>query len=146
MSRPSIPPAVQKKLEQARVARLATIDAQGAPHLVPICFVYEGGAFYMAIDRKPKRVAPERLARLDNMARNPQVALLIDEYSEDWQRLWYVLVRGRAELLAASADAEQGRALALLKAKYPQYAGGWLGDDAPVVRITVTKITHWGEV
>ena len=142
----SISPVVQQKLEQARVARLATIDANGAPHLVPICFVYEGGAFYMAIDRKPKRVAPERLARLDNIARNPQVALLIDEYSEDWQRLWYILVRGKAELLAASANAEQGRALALLKTKYPQYAGGWLDDDAPVVRITVTKITHWGEL
>ncbi len=146
MDRLSISPAVQKRLEQARVARLATIGAQGAPHLVPICFVYEGGAFYMAIDRKPKRVAPERLARLDNIARHPQVALLIDEYSEDWQRLWFVLVRGTAGLLAAGADAEHGRAVALLKAKYPQYAAGWLDDDAPVVRITVTKITQWGEL
>lgn len=146
MDRLSITPAVQKRVEQARLARLATIDAQGAPHLVPICFVYDDGAFYMAIDRKPKRVAPERLARLDNIARNPQVALLIDEYSEDWQRLWYVLVRGTAHLLPPSARAEHDRALALLKAKYPQYAAGWLGDDAPVVRITVMKITQWGEL
>ncbi len=146
MPLPLISPAIENKLRGARVARLATIDAQGAPHLIPICFVYEGGAFYMAIDRKPKRLAPARLARLQNIARNPQVALLFDEYSEDWARLWFVLVRGQAQLLPPSARAEHDRALALLQAKYPQYAAGWLGDKAPVIRIAPVKITAWGDV
>ncbi len=141
-----ISPAVQKRLEQARVARLATVDPDGKPHVVPVCFVYDGLAFYAALDRKPKRVPAEKLSRVKNIAAHPDVALLIDEYSEDWQRLWFVLVRGEASLLASAESAEHDRAIALLKAKYPQYAAGWLDDDAPVIRITVTKITQWGEV
>ena len=69
------------------------------------------------------------------------MALLIDEYDEDWTRLWYVLVRGKAELV--SAPAERKRALARLSAKYPQYASGMLADDAPIVRITPEHVSSW---
>jgi len=75
--------AIQAKLEETRVARLATVDAEYGSHIVPICFVYDGKVFYSAVDRKPKRVAPERLARLRHIRASPQIALIIDEYHED---------------------------------------------------------------
>ena len=135
---------VHAKAKAARVARLATLDANRAPHMVPICFIYDGSFFYTAIDRKPKSVAPTQLARLKNISTAPQVALLIDEYDEDWSRLWYVLVRGEAALVSAAA--EHGHALAQLRAKYPQYRSGMLPDDAPIVRITPERITSWGKI
>ncbi len=141
---PLISPGIRAKLETARVARLATLDAERMPHMVPICFACDGSIFYSAIDRKPKLVVPSRLARLKNIKRTPQVALLVDQYDEDWTRLWYVLVRGEAELVAASA--EQRRAIERLRAKYPQYDADMLADDAPVLRITPRRITSWGAI
>jgi PPOX class probable F420-dependent enzyme len=135
---------IRTKLDAARVARLATLDAKQEPHLIPICFAYDGAVFYSAIDRKPKRVTPNRLARMKNIKKNPQVALLVDEYNEDWTRLWYVLVRGKAELVSEVADRKQ--ALECLRAKYPQYAAGMLADDAPIIRITPQRITTWGNL
>ncbi len=144
--RPTIPAAVRNRLEQARVARLATLDAAGAPHLVPVCFVYDGKAFYTAVDRKPKTVPAQRLARLRNIRALPRVALLIDHYAEDWTRLWYVLVRGKARVLGRSARQERARALAKLTAKYRPYARGMLTADAPVIRIRPERITCWGSL
>jgi len=139
---PLISTAIRAKLEAARVARLATLDTKQRPHLVPVCFACNGTVFYSAIDRKPKRVAPNRLARLKNIKKTPQVALLVDHYDEDWARLWYVLVRGDAELV--SSPVERKRALQLLRAKYPQYGPDMLQDDAPILRITPRRITAWG--
>ncbi len=141
---PPISPGIRAKLETARIAHLATLDAVGGPHVVPICFACEGSVFYSAIDRKPKRVAPSRLARLKNIKETPQVALLVDQYDEDWTRLWYVLVRGEAKLVSASA--ERKRAIQRLRAKYPQYKADMLPDDAPVLRITPMRITAWGKI
>ena len=141
---PLISPEIRAKLETARVARLATLDAERRPHAVPICFACDGSVFYSAIDRKPKRVAPGRLARLKNIKKTPQVALLVDQYDEDWTRLWYVLVRGEAELVSTSA--EHKRAIQRLRAKYPQYDADMLADDAPVLRITPVRITAWGKI
>ena len=134
---------VEAKLRNARVARLATLDAQGRPHVVPVCFAYHGKVFYTAVDRKPKRVPPQELARLRNIKRSPQVALLIDHYDEDWTRLWYILVRGSAKLIPKSAEKERAEAIRALKRKYPQYAAGMLADDAPIIRITVERIRSW---
>jgi len=141
---PAISPEIRARLEVARIARLSTLDAEREPHVVPICFVWDGTVFYSAIDRKPKRVAPNRLARLNNIKKTPQVALLIDDYDEDWTRLWYILVRGVAELV--SAPAEQKRAIQRLRAKYLQYDASMLADDAPVLRVTPVRITSWGAV
>ena len=138
--------AIQSKLEAARVARLATLDAKFGPHIVPVCFVYDGKVFYSAVDRKPKRVAPERLARLRHITAAPQIALIIDEYREDWEKLWYILVRGKAKLIPKSAQQERAQAIRQLRAKYPQYAAAILPDDAPVIRITPERITSWGRV
>jgi PPOX class probable F420-dependent enzyme len=141
---PLMSPGIRAKLETARVARLATVDSERRPHAVPVCFVCDGSVLYSAIDRKPKRVAPSQLARLKNIKETPQVALLVDHYDEDWTRLWYVLVRGEAELLSAAA--EHKRAIQRLRAKYPQYDKNMLADDAPVLRITPVRITAWGKI
>jgi PPOX class probable F420-dependent enzyme len=138
--------AVQKILKKARVARLATLDEKNRPHIVPICFAYEGTLFYTAVDQKPKRVTPERLARLRNIRAEPHVALLIDEYDEDWTELWYILVRGKAQLIPKSMQKEHAWAIRKLRAKYPQYARGMLADDAPIIRITPELTTSWGKI
>lgn len=141
---PQISPEIHARVDAARVARLATLDPDKVPHVIPICFVCDGAVFYSAIDRKPKRVAPTELTRLRNIRESPQVALLVDEYDEDWTRLWYVLVRGEAEVV--SEPAEQERAIHLLRAKYQQYDVNMLVDDAPVLRIIPERITTWGKI
>ena len=131
------------RLEVERIARLATLDAHRRPHLIPICFVWDGSVFYSAIDHKPKRVVPTQLARIKNIKETPDVALLVDHYDEDWTRLWYVLVRGEAELV--SSPVERKRAIQRLRAKYPQYNERMLDDDAPVLRITPLQVVAWGK-
>ena len=145
-TRRKISDAVQAKLERARVARLATFDAKRGPHIVPVCFTYDGKVFYTAIDQKPKRVAPERLARLQNIRAEPQVALLIDKYDEDWTQLWYILIRGNAKLIPKSAHKERAWAIGKLRAKYPQYVERMLADDALIIRITPERTTSWGKI
>jgi len=144
--RPTISAAVRRKLRQARVARFATLDARGRPHIVPICFAYDGKILYTAVDQKPKRVSPERLVRVKNLRAVPHVALLIDEYDEDWTQLWYVLIRGKAKLIPRSAHKERARALGKIRAKYPQYARGMLAEDAPIIRISSKRTTSWGKI
>ena len=146
LKRQKISTAVQKTLKEARVARLATLDFESRPHIVPVCFAYDGKLFYTAIDQKPKRVPRERLARLQNIRAVPAVALLIDEYNEDWTQLWYVLIRGKAKLIPKSAHKERAWAIGKLRTKYPQYAQGMLTDDAPIIRITPERVTVWGKV
>ena len=96
-----LPPDVRTFVEQRRVARLATADAQGHPHAVPIVYTLDGSRLYFALDAKPKSVPPERLRRVRNIAENPRVAVIVDDYREDWRRLAYVLLEGEAVLLSA---------------------------------------------
>jgi PPOX class probable F420-dependent enzyme len=144
--RQKIPAAVHKMLKKARVARLATLDEKNRPHIVPICFAYDGKLFYTAVDQKPKRVTRERLARLRNIRAVPRVALLIDEYDEDWTQLWYILIRGKAKLIPKWAHKERAGAFRKLRTKYAQYAQGMLADDAPIIRITPERATFWGKI
>ena len=139
-----VSPSIRLRLKEARVARFATLDAENRPHIVPVCFLYDGSVFYTAIDRKPKRLAPERLARVRHIRAMPHVALLIDEYYEEWTKLWFVLVRGMAKLIPKSAIGERARVLRQLRKKYPQYAAGILPNDAPIIRISPRRITFWG--
>ena len=111
---------------------------------MPVCFLYHSSVFYTALDKKPKRLPPERLARVRHIRATPQVALLIDEYYEEWTRLWFVLVRGTAKLIPKSATRERARVIRQLRKKYPQYAAGMLADDAPIIRITPKRIALWG--
>ena len=97
--------AERRFLESRRVAYLATADARGAPHVVPVCFAVAESGIYITIDEKPKRVAARALKRLRNIAENPQVALVADRYDDrDWSRLGWVMVRGRAEVLEAGPE------------------------------------------
>jgi PPOX class probable F420-dependent enzyme len=136
---------IRAKLDDARVARLGTVDARLRPHIVPICFAYDGKVFYTAIDQKPKRVPAERLKRLRNMLAVPEVALLIDQYNEDWTQLWYILIRGKAKLLPMRRHKERGWALCKLRAKYPQYTTRMLPDSAPIIRIVPNRAAFWGK-
>jgi PPOX class probable F420-dependent enzyme len=135
--------AERRFLDSQRVARLATADASGAPHVVPVCFALGRDTAYIAIDRKPKRVAATALKRLRNIGENPRVALVIDRYDEDWSRLAWVMVRGRAEIL--SDGLEHAEALVLLRARYAQLAAMDLADR-PVIAIRIERTTSWGAV
>src|SRR5690242_13121728 len=123
--RQKLPRTIRAKIEDARVARLATLDSRHRPHIVPVCFAFDGKVFYTAMDQKPKRVTPERLTRVRNILAVPHVALLIDQYDEDWTKLWYILIRGKAKLLPRGHK-KRAWAIRKLRAKYPQYTGRML--------------------
>lgn len=128
-------------LDTQRAGRLATTDQQGQPHVVPVCYACDGHTFFIALDEKPKRVAPERLKRVRNILENDQVALVIDRYDDDWSRLAYVLVQGRAELIAPGL-AEHKQAILLLRERYPQYRAMAI-DQQPLIAIRPTHIVAW---
>ena len=116
---------------------LATMGKKG-PTVIPVCFAYESGKIYSAIDRKPK--SGRGLARVKNIERNPRVAFLLDTYSDDWRRLSYLLVHGRASLVRDPG--EEGRAKELLLSKYPQYR--WLGlVGSRTIRVTIESLKFW---
>lgn len=126
-----------------RVARLATADLAGQPLVVPICYVFDGGNIYSPVDEKPKSVAPAQLKRVRNIEANQKVALVIDDYSEDWNELAYVLIRGLAEVIEpASKQDERERAIALLREKYPQYRSMAI-DKRAIIKITPAHIKVW---
>ena len=106
-----ITPKIKKFIASHRVARLATADAEGMPHVIPICYAFDGQRIYSALDLKPKRVEARRLKRVSNILANPRVALVIDDYSEDWNDLAYVLIRGVAEIIE---DDEERRSAELM--------------------------------
>ncbi len=137
--------AAKTRLQSARIARMATVDVAGRPAIIPICFVYDGTSIYTAIDLKPKKISPLKLARIRNIEKNPEVVLIVDQYLEDWSRLWYVLVRGRAVLLQNDGT-ERAQAIHLLRQKYRQYRKGLLPDTALVIRISPYRIKGWGDL
>jgi PPOX class probable F420-dependent enzyme len=129
-------------LEACRVAHLATADASGTPHVVPICFTLLGNTIYVAIDQKPKPADLSRLRRLRNIAVNPRVSIVADVYhDQDWSRLGFVLVRAGARMLDGGAEHE--RAVAALRDKYPQYRTMAL-EDRPVIAADIEAVTTWG--
>ena len=126
-----------------RVARLATTDASGAPYAVPICYAFDGERIYTAIDLKPKRVGGRELKRIRNILENPKVAIVIDDYSEDWSELAYVMIRGSAEIIEDGY--ERDCAEKLLRDKYAQYAR-MLETGCAVIRIIPERVASWGAV
>lgn len=130
-------------LDAQRVARLATADARGRPHVIPICFASKGDTVYFTIDEKPKRRDGAPLKRMANMLENPSVALVVDRYDEDWSRLGWVMVRGRAEILTGGD--EHDAAQTDLRARYPQLRYMRI-DGLPVVAIRIERATHWGNL
>jgi PPOX class probable F420-dependent enzyme len=130
-------------LASQRVGRLATADASGNPHVVPVCFAIDNAALYVTIDEKPKRASPRSLKRLRNMLDNPSVAFVADRYDEDWQQLGWVMLRGRADILADGP--EHDRAQALLRERYAQYRTMQLAE-LPVIALRVERVTSWGNL
>jgi len=120
-------------LDGARVARLATVDPRGRPHVVPISFALDGDTLYTAVDEKPKRT--RELQRLRNIRANPQVEVLIDHYEEDWSGLWWVRLRGTARIV------DDRRAMELLAAKYPQYRERI--PAGPVIAVSIEERIEW---
>ncbi len=133
-------PAALRLVRSARVAHLATGDARGQPHVIPICFVFDGNDFYSPIDEKPKRTAPQKLKRIRNVLKNPQVSLVIDHYEENWRKLAYILVSGKARVLLSGA--KHRKAVKLLRRKYSQYRNMAI-DRRPLIAIRPERVTSW---
>ena len=126
-----------RRMHSAQVARLATINDDGTPHLVPIVFVVHEETLYTAVDGKPKR--SRRLRRIENARRRPDVTVLADHYEADWSRLWWVRLEGRARVLDAGEEAEL--ALRLLIERYAQYRREPPG--VPVLAIDILRWSGW---
>jgi PPOX class probable F420-dependent enzyme len=136
------PPWALALLREGRVGRLATADARAHPLVLPVCFALGDDAIYSAIDAKPKRDPARPLRRLRNIMENERVALVVDEYDEDWSRLRWVVVEGRATILGEGPDL--ARAVALLQAKYAQYRAMDLAGQAErAIKIVPERILHW---
>jgi PPOX class probable F420-dependent enzyme len=127
-------------LREARIAHLATSSKHGKPHVVPLCYVYDGTSIYSSIDEKRKRANPNQLRRVLNIIENPHVSMVVDQYAEDWNKLRYVLVQGSARIVHEGD--EHKRAVSMLREKYPQYQAMAL-EKRPVIKIDPVKITAW---
>jgi PPOX class probable F420-dependent enzyme len=139
-----IAPDIEDFIQRARVARLATVGSELKPHLVPTVFVFDGSHFFIPIDEKRKKAKPENLRRIKNIQGNPNVALLIDEYSEDWTRLAFVMIQGKASVMESRKQAD---ILLLLQAqeelatKYIQYQKIGIGEMC--IMIKPEKVVSW---
>ena len=125
-----------------RVARLATADAAGRPHVVPVCYALLQGKVYFTIDEKPKK-KPARLKRLANLRANPYAALVVDRYDEDWRRLGWVMLQGTAEILEAGLEHDEAQAA--LRARYRQLRAMRIAD-LPVVAVRIEHVASWGQL
>jgi PPOX class probable F420-dependent enzyme len=125
-------------LASAAVARLASVDTGGQPHLVPITFALSGEEIVTAVDGKPKRTT--RLKRLANIAANPRVSVLADHYEDDWSRLWWVRADGLGRIVE-SGTGEHRNALATLADRYEQYVES--PPDGPAIVISVSRWSGW---
>ena len=127
-------------LSRARVGRLATGDAAGQPHVIPIVFATDGQSLYTPIDKKPKRLAANQLKRVRNLLENPKLAFVVDHYDEDWTKLVWVMIKGTGTLIESGEAYTTG--IRLLERKYPQYRQMPL-TDRPMIVITPLEVTSW---
>jgi PPOX class probable F420-dependent enzyme len=133
------PADARARFKASQVARLATVGAEGLPHLVPVCFAVIGDRIVTAVDHKPKRTT--QLRRLRNIAANPQVSLLADAYDpDDWTALWWARADGTARVLQAASDAEAAAIDALVE-RYPQYRAQ--RPAGPAIEIAVSRWAGW---
>jgi PPOX class probable F420-dependent enzyme len=138
-------PYIKMIIDKARVARLAPVDSECKPHLIPVVFVFDNHCYFIPIDEKTKRSRPEKLKRAKNIQQNPNVALLIDEYNEDWKKLYFIMIQGKASIVGK--ELEQNEMLLLEKAhkllfdKYLQYQKIGIGEY--VIMIIPQKVITW---
>ena len=127
-------------LDSQRVAHLGTVAPDGSPHVVPVCYAMDATSLYITIDQKPKRT-DRRLRRISNIIANPAVSVTVDRYEEDWTRLAWVMLRGRADIL--DDGAEHTAAQRLLATRYPQLAAMRIAG-LPVIALRIATVTSWG--
>jgi PPOX class probable F420-dependent enzyme len=138
----NLPDEIAVFIDGHRVARLATADRMGVPHVVPICYARRDDVLYFVVDDKPKRRGPRTLKRLANIEQNPRVAVLIDDYSEDWSQLAYLLLQ--LDATPVQAEAEYATALSSLRERYPPYRAMPLRFAThPMVRMHIIGWHHW---
>lgn len=125
---------MRRRVGEARVARLATVRPDGAPHVIPLVFALDGDTIYSSVDEKPKK--SRDLKRLENIRANPRVELLVDGYEEDWDRVWWVRVLGSARVVEEGPERDRG--LVLLAEKYPQYE-----DMPPQGAAVIIDVDRW---
>jgi PPOX class probable F420-dependent enzyme len=130
-------PEARERLAAARVAQLATVRPDGAPHLVPVVFAVVGDVIWTAVDAKPK--STRRLQRLRNVETHPRVCLLVDHYAEDWRTLWWVRVDGTASIVPVIGEGSGG--VTALTAKYQQYEAD--PPPGPLIRIEADVWRAW---
>ena len=130
-------------IDTRRVAHLATADSQAVPQVVPVCFGLAEDVLYITIDQKPKREGARPLKRLRNIAENPRVSVVFDRYEEDWRRLGWVMLHGRAGILTEGP--EHDRAQALLRARYRQLEVMEIGP-LPVIVMRIERVARWGDL
>ena len=141
---------IKTKINKARLARLATVDRGCKPHVIPVVFVLDNdhNCYFIPIDDKTKQGRPENLKRVKNIQENPNVALLIDEYNEDWTKLYFIMIRGKGSILGGK-KLEQNEMSLLKKAhgllydKYNQYQTTGIGKY--VIMVIPQKVTTWND-
>ena len=137
---------VKTIIDKARVARLATVDSECKPHLIPVVFVFDNYSYFIPIDEKTKRSRPEKLKRAKNIQQNSNVTLLIDDYNENWRKLYFIMIQGKASIIGGK-KLEQNELLLLEKAhkllfdKYLQYQKIGIGEY--VIMIIPQKVITW---
>ena len=139
--------SLKAKINEAKVARLATVDLECKPHLIPVVFVFDNDCYFIPIDEKTKRFRPEKLKRAKNIQQNPNVTLLIDEYNDDWTKLYFIMIQGKASIIGGKKLEKQNEVLLLEKAhnllsdKYHQYQKTGIGEY--VIMIIPQKVITW---
>ena len=130
-------------LAASKVGHLATADSRAFPHVVPVCFAISDRTLYITIDEKPKRSGRATLKRLRNIEQNPNVAVVVDRYDDDWTRLGWIMLRGHAEILSSGTEHDQAQAL--LRSRYTQLAAMQIAGLA-VIAVRIERVTSWGNL
>lgn len=129
-------------ITRARVARLGTVDGYSQPYVIPVVFVFDGAYFFIPLDRKTKTVTPGNLRRVKNIEKNAKVALVIDQYSEAWEKLWFIMIIGQAEIIEKKDQVTRLKEIhGMLITKYPQYKTLRMGESC--IKIQPLKVTSW---
>jgi len=128
-------------IKEAKVARLATVDQKSRPYVVPVVFVFHENSFFIPLEEKVKTVNPRKLKRVKNLEKNPNVTLLIDKYQNDWKKLFFLMIHGKATMIAGKNSKLMDKIHKLLISKYPQYKKIGVGNSC--ITINPTKVTFW---
>ncbi len=128
-------------IKGAKVARLATVDQKSYPYIVPVVFVFHKNSFFIPLDYKTKTVNPKNLKRVKNIQKNPNVALLIDKYQNNWKKLFFLMIHGKATVIDGKNRKLMDKVHKLLISKYPQYKKIGIGNSC--ITIQPKKVTFW---